>query len=207
LGVGRPKGYPLALNSAVDTLLKKEFDLHRAKNKAHPLMAKYKIDAVPFQHDKMDEWRDSLRRGVTFLHQRTNFLITGGIDDLWVNPAGALHVVDYKATAKDGEIGIDADWQIGYKRQMEIYQWLLRRNGFQVSETGYFVYCNGRTDRKAFDGKLEFDVEILPYHGNDDWVEEVIVEIYDCLRADQAPAAAADCDYCRYRAAVEQVTN
>ena len=38
LGVGRPPGYPFSLNSAVDTLLKKEFDIHRAKREAHPLM-------------------------------------------------------------------------------------------------------------------------------------------------------------------------
>lgn len=31
LGVGRPPGSPFALNSAVDVLFKKEFDLHRAK--------------------------------------------------------------------------------------------------------------------------------------------------------------------------------
>lgn len=29
---------------------------------AHPLMTQYGVDAVPFQHEKMDEWRDSFRR-------------------------------------------------------------------------------------------------------------------------------------------------
>jgi len=53
LGIGRPPGFPFNLNSAVDALLKKEFDLHRAKEKAHPLMEKYGIDAVPFQ---VREW-------------------------------------------------------------------------------------------------------------------------------------------------------
>jgi len=46
-------------------------------------------------------------------------------------------------------VTLDAEWQDGYKRQMEIYQWLLRQNGLKVSDTGYFVYCNGKTDRKA----------------------------------------------------------
>ena len=31
LGVGRPPGFPFSLNSAVDHLLKKEFDIHRAR--------------------------------------------------------------------------------------------------------------------------------------------------------------------------------
>jgi hypothetical protein len=102
LGVGRPPGYPFSLNAAVDHLLKKEFDGHRAKGSAHPLMKAYGIDAVPFAHPKMEEWRDALRRGVTSLHEPTNFLVCGGVDDIWVNPAGELIVVDYKATSKNG---------------------------------------------------------------------------------------------------------
>ena len=84
------------------------------------------------------------------------------MDDLWKNAQGELIVVDYKSTSKDGEVNIDAEWQGAYKRQMEFYQWLLRKNGFKVSDTGYFVYCNGRRDREAFDGKLEFDIKIIP---------------------------------------------
>src|SRR3989344_884637 len=145
LGVGQPPGYPFSLNSAVDTLLKKEFDIHRAAGTTHPLMRTYGLDAVPFQNEKMEEWRDSLRRGVTFLHPESGFFFTGGVDDVWVNPEGELIIVDYKATSKDGEVSLDAAWQIGYKRQMEIYQWLFRQNGYRVSNTGYFVYCNGQT--------------------------------------------------------------
>jgi len=55
LGVGVPPGFPFNLNSAVDTLLKKEFDIHRAKNKAHPMMKEYGLDLVPFEHEMMDE--------------------------------------------------------------------------------------------------------------------------------------------------------
>jgi hypothetical protein len=205
LGISQPPGYPFALNSAVDFLLKKEFDLHRAQNTAHPLMKTYKIDAVPFQDERMDEWRDALRKGITYLHQPTNLLITGGVDDVWVNPQGELIIVDYKATSKNGEVDIDADWQIAYKRQMEIYQWLFRMNNFQVSSTGYFVYCNGDTDKEAFDGKLEFDIKIIPYQGDDSWIEETIMAIHDCLNADSMPSSGDDCDFCKYREAVKGI--
>ncbi|MCX6791384.1 MAG: PD-(D/E)XK nuclease family protein [Candidatus Gribaldobacteria bacterium] len=127
LGVGQPPGYPFTLNSAVDKLLKKEFDLHRAKKVAHPLMKNYGLDAVPLAHEKMDQWRDALTGGITFVHKETNFYLTGGVDDVWVNPQGEFIIVDYKATAKEGEVSLDAEWQIGYKRQMEFYQWLLKQ--------------------------------------------------------------------------------
>ncbi|MBU4315548.1 PD-(D/E)XK nuclease family protein [Patescibacteria group bacterium] len=200
LGIGRPPGFPFNLNTAVDTLLKKEFDMHRADQAVHPLMKQYKIDAVPYKHEMMDEWRENFK-GVQYHHKKSGFIVTGAVDDIWENPKGELIVVDYKATAKEQGVGISAPWQIGYKRQMEVYQWLLRKSGFKVNKTGYFVYCNGRTDRTAFDGKLEFDVEIFPYKGDPSWVEPTLLEARDCLSSDAIPDPGKECDYCAYRRA------
>ncbi|OHA20186.1 MAG: hypothetical protein A2836_00520 [Candidatus Taylorbacteria bacterium RIFCSPHIGHO2_01_FULL_45_63] len=204
LGIRRPAGFPFTLNSAVDLLLKKEFDIHRAAKTAHPLMKKYKLDAVPFDHPKIEEWRDALRRGISYLHTPTNMLVRGGIDDIWVNPAGEVIIVDYKATAKDGEITLDEEWKDGYKRQMEVYQWLFRQNNFKVSPTGYFVYVNGKTDRKAFDGKLEFDVTLLPYTGDDSWIPKILPTIKACLVDVRVPSAKENCDYCAYTKLIEE---
>ncbi len=204
LGVAQPPGYPFALNSAVDFLLKKEFDIHRAKGEPHPMMKAYQVEAIPFQHEKMDDWRNSFV-GIQTLHKATNFLVFGAIDDVWINPAKELLIVDYKSTAKDGEINLDAPWQIAYKRQMEIYQWLFRQNGFKVSDTGYFVYANGKKDRAAFDGKLEFDVHLIAYQGNDSWVDKTLIEARKVLMSDKIPEHSKDCDFCRYRQAAEGV--
>jgi len=200
LGVSQPPGFPFNLNSAVDVLLKKEFDIHRAKKTAHPLMKAYGILAVPFSHENMDRWRENFK-GIEYYHQPTNLLIFGAVDDIWQSPNGELIVVDYKATSKDEAVSIDADWQISYKRQMEVYQWLLRQNGFKVSRTGYFVYANGRRDKKAFDAKLEFDVTVLPYKGDVAWVESAIYDIHKCLNSGKIPSTHEDCDYCAYRQA------
>lgn len=203
LGVDQPPGYPFSLNAAVDTLMKKEFDIHRAKNTIHPLMETYGIDAVPFSHEKLSEWRDPFV-GVQYLDPHSNFLVTGAVDDIWQNKKGELHVVDYKATSKNGQVSIDAAWQKSYKNQMELYQWLLRKNGFNVSPLGYFVYVNGKTDAKAFDGRLEFDVKIIPYEGNDSWVEPTLQEAKNCLTQDTLPPAGKECDFCLYRKSVQE---
>lgn len=204
LGIDQPPGFPFNLNSAVDALLKKEFDVHRMNRVAHPLMETYGINAVPLQHPHMDTWRDNFV-GVQFLHPETNFLVTGAVDDIWVNPKGEFLVVDYKATSKEEEVNIDAEWQQSYKRQMEIYQWLLRKNGFTVSNTGYFVYCNARRDLKAFDGKLEFDVKVIPYTGSSTWVEGALKDARTCLERDTLPKADPTCDFCNYRQAAKKV--
>lgn len=122
-------------------------------------------------------------------------------------PHGEYIVVDYKSTAKDGEVGLDADWQIGYKRQTKIYQWLFRKNGHKVSNPGYFVYCNGKTDKEAFDGKPEFDVKLIPYEGDTSWIEGAILEAVECLKSDTLPKPDPECDFCKYRKAVKEVVS
>ncbi|MBI1833896.1 MAG: PD-(D/E)XK nuclease family protein [Candidatus Andersenbacteria bacterium] len=202
LGVGRPPGFPFALNSAVDHLLKQEFDIHRANGTKHPLIEKYGVDAQPVPHEDLDKWRHNFT-GIQHLHKATNLLIFGAIDDLWQNSKGEYIVVDYKATSKNEEITeLNKEWHDGYKRQMEVYQWLLRQNGYTVSDTGYFVYCNGQTDRRAFDGKLEFEITLIPYKGDDSWIEDTISEIHACLNQNTIPSNNSGCDYCSYIEAI-----
>ncbi len=202
LGIKRPPGYPFNLNSAVDALLKTEFDVHRAANKVHPLLHSYGLDLVPYQNVHMDEWRENFK-GVKFDHAKTGFTITGAVDDIWVDKKKNLYVVDYKSTAKKDDIKeLNQAWQDGYKRQMEVYQWLLRQNGYTVSDTGYFVYCNGMADKEAFDARLEFRVTLIPHQGSDAWVEGTLEEIKQCLDSPKVPQADPDCDYCAYREAI-----
>jgi RecB family exonuclease len=195
------------LNIAVDYLLKKEFDLHRAKGEPHPMMTRYGIDAVPFEHEDLGIWRENFK-GVQCVHKESNFLVTGAVDDVWVNPKGELHVVDYKATSKAEDPNLDGIWQQGYKRQMEVYQWLLRNNGFPVSDRGYFVYVNGRKDREAFDARLEFNIHVIPYDGNDAWIEPILRTIRATLESDALPDIGERCEHCPYRdAAGNEIRN
>ena len=204
LGIAQVPGFPFTLNSAVDTLLKKEFDVYRAEQKIHPLMEHYGLKAVPFRNDKMDEWRENFV-GIQYLHQPTNFLIFGAVDDIWINENQELMVVDYKATSSEEKPTLEAEYRQGYKRQMEVYQWLLRQNGFKVSNTGYFVYANGRKDLKAFDGKLEFDVDLLEYTGDDSWIEKTLLDIKKCLDSDTIPGYTSDCDFCIYQQKIKNI--
>ncbi|MBP9690833.1 PD-(D/E)XK nuclease family protein [Candidatus Woesebacteria bacterium] len=198
LGLKRVPGFPFSINSAVDYLLKQEFDAHRVRGEQHPLQKEYGIDARPVAHDELDLWRHNFT-GVQHLHQPTGMLVSGAIDDLWISGAGEYIVVDYKATAKDEAVTeLDKDWQDGYKRQMEVYQWLIRQNGLPVSSTGYFVYCTGKMDRTAFDKRIEFDVNLIPYTGDDSWVEGTLGEIKECLDTDLIPDTGTTCDHCAY---------
>ena len=198
LGVKRVPGFPFSINSAVDHLLKQEFDFFRVKGEQHPLQKEYGIDARPMAHDELDEWRRNFG-GVRYMHEPTGLMVTGAIDDLWVSGKGEAIVVDYKATAKEeAVVELDKEWQDGYKRQMEVYQWLLRHRGLTVSDTGYFVYCTGKLDRTAFDKRIEFDVNLIAYTGSDVWVEKTLFDIKACLESDIIPETGKHCDWCAY---------
>lgn len=201
LRIKRPNSPPFRINSAIDELFKKEFDAHRKEGTPHALMEEYSVEAVPFAHDDLDKWRENFV-GIQVLHEPSNLLVTGAVDDIWVNAQEELIVVDYKATAKSAEITIDADWQIAYKRQLEVYQWLLRQNGFKVSDTGYFVYANGRLDVDGFYNKVEFRTKVIPYKGSDKWVDKTLLKMKEALEGDMPPVGTAamggPCDFCEY---------
>ena len=207
LKIKRPSSPPFLINSAIDTLLKTEFDSYRQKGEQHPWQIEFKVNAKPFAHEDMDRWRDALRRGVQVLHKPTNLLITGGVDDVWVTPKGELVVVDYKSTAKNDEIEDlkpEGTWHDTYRRQMEVYQWLLRGEGHKVSDTGYFVYTNGIAKADGFFDKVEFRTNVFPYKGSDKWVEPTLKKIKQCLEGDmpavghQVMKPDEPCEFCTY---------
>lgn len=210
LKIRRPDGPPFNINKTIDELFKKEFDRHRAAGTPHPIMLSHKLSGiVPFQHKDLDVWRHTFT-GVVALHRPTNLQVFGAVDDVWVDQDGELIVVDYKATSKDRDVSIDSDWQISYKRQMEVYQWLLRQNGFKVKDTGYFVYTNARIDVDGFGDRLEFRTKLIPYTGNDAWVEVTLRAMKDCLEGDMPAVGMAamggECDFCTYARSRTELT-
>ncbi len=196
--VRRPSLPGFTLNLAVDELLKKEFDLLRKKGHAHDLMKKYKIEAVPFDHPDIDQWRNNFV-GKQYLHEGTNLLIFGSVDDLWINKKEELIIVDYKATSTTSEISLDDKWKQRYKKQIEIYQWIYQMSGFKVAKTGYIVYANAGKNKPKFDAKLEFVLTIHPHKGDTSWIEPVILEMKKTLDSNKIPPVGKECEYCPYR--------
>lgn len=206
LKISRPKGPPFTLNSAVDQLLKQEFDALRKEGKQHPLQIEYGIDAVPAKHDKLDAWRHNFT-GVQALHKPTDLLVFGAIDDLWQDSSSRYIVLDYKSTSKAGkitELGNER-WHDQYRRQLAVYQWLLRQNGLEVSDTGYWVYCNAIKNGKVFDKKLEFEITLVEEKIDDQWVEPALHDIKNCLEG-EVPKESAACEFCAYARSRTELT-
>ena len=127
VGIVSPSTPGWTLNETTDILLKKEFDLCRERQIPHRIFDKYNFShIVPFQHEDMDKWRDSLHHGLKIQFKNSNIILHGGVDDIWLDRnENKLIVVDYKSQANRNEVNVDDYlsnvYHQGYKVQMDFY--------------------------------------------------------------------------------------
>ena len=67
LGFREPSGPGWAINSAVDTLLKKEMDYCRKEDRPHGLFKEYNLNIKPFNHPDIEQWQNSFK-GIQYVH-------------------------------------------------------------------------------------------------------------------------------------------
>ena len=208
LGLRKPPMPGWAINSAVDTLLKKEVDFCRTEDRAHGIFTENGLpDIKPFIHDDIEKWQNAFN-GIQYHDKEHNFLLYGGVDDIMVNENNELVVVDFKATAKAAEILTYKDvYDDGksYKRQLEIYSWLLQKNDFAVNSTGYLMYYNGDASKPFMGKEMHFRRTLVPFELDTSWIDPMIQDMYDCLQLDEAPDYNLDCEDCLYLKTVSEM--
>ena len=195
-----PPSLPFTLNSAVDNLCKNEFDFYRAKKEPHPLFIDHGIDAIPFDHPQLDDWRNNFK-GIRYIDEDHGYNFGGAIDDVWIKPNGELILSDVKSTSKN-EFDWEDTWNKyeypkGYQRQLEMYQWLFRKNGFDVAPEAYLVYYNGKKNEPMFNQRLEFDLHLVRLECDDSWVEDAVMNAINTLGGNM-PKPASSCENCNY---------
>ena len=96
-GLDSPGTPGWTLNETTDLLLKKEFDICRKKQKPHEIFKKNNLNyLIPFQHEDIDKWRDSLHHGLSIRYQSSNIILSGGVDDIWQDTRDdRLVIADY----------------------------------------------------------------------------------------------------------------
>ena len=61
-----------------------EFDYYRSLQKPHPYIEELGLNAVPFQHEKLDKWWHNFS-GVVYQHEALKLHLFGAVDDIWIN--------------------------------------------------------------------------------------------------------------------------
>ena len=192
------------INSTTDILLKRDADAVRGKS-ALPLWEQAGLEhIIPFDHEHLNNWTNSLHYGLNdsyfnTVHKETNIKFGGGLDDVYLNTeTDQIHIIDYKSQAQGTRnpdtyevkpSSLNDPWKIGYKRQMDMYVWVARQKGLNVSSTGYFVYVDAQhkhiegmlIDRDPTIAWMKFNASIIPYEADTSWVEPTLVEIKNFL--------------------------
>ena len=209
-----PPGTPgWTLNETTDLLLKKEFDYCRERQIPHRLFIENELsNVVPFDHPEIDNWRDSLHKGLMLRHKDTNIILTGGVDDIWQhNISKQLIIVDYKSQAKLGRVDkqdyLEDPYHEAYKIQMDFYAYLLSGMGFDVHQTSYFLVCNAKRDDQEFKKRMNFDEYLVPYNWNIDWIDNKIDEMINVMNCKQVPEQNLSCKNCAYSEQYAKVIN
>ena len=202
LGIKGPKSFPYNLNSRIDILLKNEFDKARSEKKKTFYQKEANIDCIPFSHPELEIWREPFK-AARFHHKETNITVAGSVDDLWQDiNTKKIHIVDYKSTYNENFERLkkfDAPYLIGYKRQAEIYLWILTSLELNMDPKSFFLYVNADPKQIEFSNKLDFEWAIIPYVSKDyTWVEKTIIEIKNFLETNKIPSSNKDCDLCKY---------
>tara|TARA_Y100001958_G_scaffold155398_1_gene145997 strand:- start:178 stop:933 length:756 start_codon:yes stop_codon:yes gene_type:complete len=198
-----------SLNLAHDELMKKELDIYRKKGESHPYTENLSRNLIPFEHEDLEVWRNN-RKGIHFHHKETDLIITGSVDDVWKDiDTNELIIVEYKSTSTKDKVDLDdgTKWKEQYKRQIDIYQWLFKMNGFDVANDSVFLYSNGLKTSRKFRDVIKFETHVFEYKGSTDWVEPKVLEIKEVLNKDILPDQAEDCKTCSYVESVLEFEN
>ncbi len=200
LGIKRPPPYPYALNSAVDELLKEEFDSYRAKKLPHPLLKDNNIKAHLFENQKLlNQWRNNLA-GIRYFDSELEATLFGAVDDVLEFDDPPSHKategqskkiapLDYKSTGSPMANVYDR-----FQLQLDTYTYLMEKNGFKTTRKGYLAFYIVDKSRGFID-RLPFRKEIIEIETNPSDIYEIFKDAVAVLRNSTPPQHSSDCQF------------
>lgn len=190
--VKQPEGYPLALNTAMDGLLKAEFDLYRAKGQPHPILVDHQIAAKLFEDTtRLEAWRNNFQ-GLRWKDAGTGHTLFGAVDDVLEFPDGSLAVLDYKSSGARG-----ATVYPSYQLQLDVYTFLLQQLGYKTAPQAFLAFFLAVKD-DGFNGRLPFRPVLLSVTPQPERVPQMFEQAIRLVQSDRLPQPGAACDCCRW---------
>ena len=191
-GIRRPPPYPYALNTAVDILLKQEFDSYRAKGELHPLLIENNIQARLFPNQSLlNQWRSNFS-GIRYFDSELDATLFGAVDDILEFEDGKLAPLDYKSTGSRVPVVYDR-----FQLQMDIYTFLLEKNGFLTPRKGYLAFYVVNKEN-GFGDKLPFKKELHEIEVDSSDVPKLFKDAVGLLRKNVPPPHTQDCKFCQW---------
>src|SRR3989344_2924105 len=117
-------------------------------------------------------------------------LIKGAVDQL-LKKENKLIVLDFKTRG----FPLKEDTHEHYIDQLNIYNFLLRKNNYQTEDYAYLLFYH--PNKVLENGDFTFHAELIKIPINTDEAEILINEAIECLSKDQ-PESDIDCEFCKY---------
>lgn len=188
-GIRRPRGIFPSLPSGMDRILKEHFDAFRDKGQLPPELAKLKGDIELFDDaELLEEWRNNFR-GIQWEDKDGNRL-RGAVDNI-LQRGKKLIVLDYKTRGYP----LKEDTAGHYQDQMDLYNFLLRKNGRKTENYAYLLFYHPDKARKK--GDIAFHTDMVKMKISVKNAERIFKEALAVLEGD-IPEHAEKCEYCKW---------
>ena len=154
-GIKRPSTIFPSLPSGMDLILKRHFDRFMERNELPPEIRETCKDCKLFNDKKLLEaWRNN-RKGIEFLDKASGVLLHGAVDNILISKNGKLIVLDYKTRG----FPVKEDTHVHYQLQMDIYNFLLRKNNYETEDYTYLLFYYPKEVLET--GEVIFDTELV----------------------------------------------
>lgn len=186
---------PLALNTAMDSILKTRYDKYRAEKKFPPEAEKLSEEGIePFLNlELLNDWRTSLT-ALKVVDENFGYELVGKIDDVFLEADGRIIPADYKSSGNAPA----EDKQKYYKDQLAAYGFMFARHGYKPSKRAFLMHYFVK-DRKDPSVEVKFSSHIDEVKIDAESFEEKLKVIVDFLNRPY-PGDNSECEKCLFYA-------
>lgn len=183
----RPAGIFPSLPSGMDSILKVHFDKFMRKGELPPELCnntECKNMKLFDNEEKLKTWRSNLK-GISWTDKEGNIL-HGAVDNLLMKGKKII-VLDYKTRG----FPLKEDTAEHYQNQLDIYNFLLRKNGYETEDYAYLLFYYPR--EVAPTGEVVFNTELKKMKVDIENAEAIFNKAIKLLNGD---CPKESCEWC-----------
>ncbi|MFC1786806.1 PD-(D/E)XK nuclease family protein [Halobacteriota archaeon] len=186
--IRRPSTIFPSLPSGMDKILKEHFDRFIDREELPPELQELKEVKLFDDKELLKVWRNNFK-GIQWTDDRGN-IFRGAIDNI-LKIGDRLIVLDYKTRGYP----LKEDTHTYYQDQMDIYNFLLRNNGYQTEDYTYLLFYH--PNKIDENGNVDFHADLIKISVNIKNAEKIFKRAVDVLEGEM-PEPSDGCGFCKW---------
>lgn len=187
--IKRPERVFPSLPAGMDRILKTHFDSFRDEGLLPPELKQLNGHVKLFDNiELLKVWRNNLK-GVQWIDENGN-IFRGAIDNI-LQKEDKLIVLDYKTRGYP----LKEETARHYQDQLDIYNFLLRKNGYKTEEYSYLLFYH--PSKINANGDVIFHTDLIKIEISTKNAEAIFKEALTTLKA-SIPISSQECGFCKW---------